>query len=118
MKTLLHVLVRAAACAGVLALSGCYVVPYGYTPVTTGAPANYDRSFSAAAGAMRDEGVAISLEDPGRGVVVGSLNNATVTANVSRQADGSVRVQFDTKNASDATLSDRISRSYDRRMGR
>lgn len=117
MKTLLLAGARAAVCSTALVLSGCYVAPYGYYPVPAG-PANYDRSFSAAAGALRDEGVAISVEDPGRGLVSGTLNNAAVSANVSRQADGSVRVQFDTKGSNDPGLADRISRNYDRRMGR
>jgi hypothetical protein len=41
-----------------------------------------------------------------------------VTASVRQQADGSVVVQFNSKDARDPTLLDRISRSYDRRMGR
>jgi hypothetical protein len=43
-----------------------------------------------------------------------------VAANVRTQADGSVRVEFNTSGATgqDPALIDRISRSYDRRMGR
>jgi hypothetical protein len=110
-----------AACVVVLALSGCayYVVPAG-TPVPGGyaAPASFDRSFAATAGAMRDEGLAITLEDRNAGTVVGRLDGATVTANVRTQADGSVRVQFDSRDVRDPALIERISRSYDRRMGR
>lgn len=102
-------------------LSACYYavpvesVPGAYT-VTT--PANFDRSFSAAGGAMRDQGLGISFEDSVQGRIIGALNGATVTANVVRQADGSVRVQFDGRDVKDPGLMDRISRSYDRRMGR
>jgi hypothetical protein len=47
----------------------------------------------------------------------GSIN---VVGNVRTQADGSVRVQFDTTGATqtDPTLIDRVSQAYERRMGR
>ncbi|WP_342773478.1 hypothetical protein [Paraburkholderia dinghuensis] len=67
---------------------------------------------------MSDEGLAISVQDPASGTVVGNLNGATVTATVRQQADGSVVVQFHSPNAGDPTLLSRISQSYDRRMGR
>ncbi|WP_442283492.1 hypothetical protein [Variovorax sp. M-6] len=105
----------ALACAAALALSGCYY--YGY-PVPGMAPASFDRSFSAAAGAMRDQGLTISVEDHRGGTIVGQLGAGTVTATVRQQADGSVRVQFDATGARDPALIDRVSRGYDARMGR
>jgi hypothetical protein len=104
-------------CACLLPLAGCpyYAVPAG-TVVTT--PASFDRSFAAASGAMHDEGLAITVQDPGSGNIVGTFEGSTVTANVRQQADGSVVVQFNSRDARDPTLLDRISRSYDRRMGR
>lgn len=106
------------AAAIVLALSGCtYYVPAPGT-VVPGAPASFDRSFSAAAGAMRDQGLSISVEDRSSGTIVGKVESGTVTANVRQQADGSVRVQFDASGVRDPALIDRISRSYDARMGR
>ena len=61
-----------ASCAIALALSGCayYVAPdgtlvpagYYYYPATA-TPASFDRSFAAAAGAMRDEGLTVTVED-------------------------------------------------------
>jgi hypothetical protein len=110
-----------AACGAVLSLSGCtyYAVPAPATyPVTTTTPASFDRSFSAATDALRDQGLTIKSQDRANGVVVGMSGNTTVTANVRQQPDGSVRVQFDSKGASDPTLIDRVSRSYDARMGR
>jgi hypothetical protein len=105
-----------------LTLAGCtyYVAPDGtavpgYPPPM---PSTYDRSFSAAAGAMRDQGLAITMEDRATGTVVGNRDGATVTASLRTQADGSVRVQFDARNARDPSLVDRVSSSYDRRMGR
>ena len=110
-------LVALAAVIG-LALAGCtYYVPAPGT-VVPGAPASFDRSFSAASGAMRDQGLAISVEDRGTGTIVGKVGSGTVTASVRQQADGSVRVQFDASGARDPALMDRISRSYDQRMGR
>lgn len=107
-----------ALCGAVLALGGCaYYVPPGY-PVTTSVPASFDRSFSAASSAMRDQGLAIRTEDRASGVIVGTQGGATVTANVRQQADGSVRVQFDASGPRDPALIDRVSRGYDAYMGR
>lgn len=110
-------LLLAGVCGALIGLSACayYPVPAGTVVMT---PASYDRSFAAAAGAMRDEGLAITVQDPATGSVVGQLDNTTVTASVRQQSDGSVQVRFDSSDARDPTLLQRISRSYDRRMGR
>lgn len=110
----------AAATFGVaLAVSGCtYYVPPPTPMVVPGAPASFDRSFSAAAGAMRDQGLAITVEDRGSGTIVGKVGSGTVTASVRQQADGSVRVQFDASGVNDSGLIGRVSNGYDRRMGR
>ncbi len=81
-------------------------------------PASFDRTFTAAAGAMHDQGLAISLADPVRGVVVGSLESRTVMAGVDQLPDGHVRVTFDSMGENDPALMARISSSYDHRMGR
>ena len=99
-------------------LGGCVVyepVPAGYSR-----PASFDRSWNAAVGAMREQGVTIAEEDRAAGVVRGSRGGINVTGTVRPQADGSVRVQFDTSGAtgSDPTLIDRITRSYQAYMGR
>jgi len=109
----------AIAAAAALVVPGCtYYVPAPTTTVVPGAPASFDRSFSAASGAMRDQGLTITSEDRNSGTIVGKIEGGTLTANVRQQADGSVRVQFDTSGVRDAGLIDRVSRSYDRRMGR
>jgi hypothetical protein len=97
---------------------GCVVyepVPVGYSTA-----ASFDRSWNAAVGAMREQGVTITAEDRGAGVVRGTRGGINVSGNVRPQADGSVRVQFDTSGAtaSDPTLIDRITRSYQAFMGR
>jgi hypothetical protein len=109
--------------AGVAALTGAgctYYVPATTVPVTqtVTTPANFDRSYNAALGALQDQGVTISRSDANAGVIEGMLGNGHVTANVNRQADGGVRVQFNASGASDASLVDRITRSYQARMGR
>jgi hypothetical protein len=107
-----------------VALGGCtyYVAPgaapatyYGTTPANS-----FDRSWSAAVGAFADEGVTITSEDRGAGVVRGTRNGINIVASVLTQADGSVRVQFDTSGATtrDPGLINRVSNAYDRRMGR
>ena len=106
------------AAGTVLLLPACtyYVPPPG--TVVPGAPASFDRSFSAAGGAMRDQGLTITVEDRSSGTIVGKVENGTVTASVRQQADGSVRVQFDANGVRDPALIDRVSRGYDSRMGR
>ncbi|MDM0015376.1 hypothetical protein QTH87_23235 [Variovorax sp. J22P168] len=115
MKTIrtlsLTVLLAAAA-----ALGGCVYYPPTLYPAV--APASFDRSFDAAASAMRDQGLVVTVEDRASGTVVGTLGAGTVSASVRRQADGSVRVQFDATGARDPALIERVSRSYDARMGR
>ena len=113
---------RAVVAAGVIgaiaALGGCVV--YEPAPAVYSRPASFDRSFNAAAAAMREQGVAIAQEDRGAGIVRGSRGGINVTGTVRSQADGSVRVQFDTSGATatDPTLIDRITRSYNAYMGR
>jgi hypothetical protein len=112
---------RLAALGALLALSACtyYVAPSGaVVPSATYYPPSYDRSFTAAAGAMRDQGLAVNVEDRASGTIVGTRDGMTITANVRAQSDGSVRLQFDSFDARDRQLIERISQSYDQRMGR
>lgn len=107
-----------ALATGAALLGGCVVyepVPAGYSR-----PSTFDRSFSAAVGAMREQGVAITQEDRAAGIMRGARGGINVTGTVRTQADGSVRVQFDTSGATaaDPTLIDRITRSYQSLMGR
>jgi hypothetical protein len=103
---------------GAALLGGCVV--YEPVPVGYGQPSSFDRSFSAAVSAMREQGVSITQEDRGAGMVRGTRGGINVSGSVRRQADGTVRVQFDTSGAtgSDPTLIDRITRSYQAYMGR
>ena len=98
------------------ALAGCTV----YEPVPVSAPSTFDRSWSAALAAAQDEGVRITSEDRGSGLIRGFRDEQEVTINIRSQADGSVRVEMSARGpkGSDPALAGRISRAYDRRMGR
>jgi hypothetical protein len=99
-------------------LSACVV--YEPVPVSVPAPSAFDRAWSAAIGAAQDEGVRVISEDRVKGVISGTRGEQDVTINVQTQADGNVRVEFGARGpkGSDPGLAGRISRAYDRRMGR
>lgn len=93
-----------------------------YEPVAVGPTTEqrFDRSWSAALGAMSDQGVTIETQDRGAGVIRGSRGGISISAMVQTLADGSIQVRFDQSGATstDPNLIHRISDSYDRRMGR
>jgi hypothetical protein len=101
-------------------VAGCTVYEVAPGVFVTSAPTPFDRSWSAAVGAFEDQGVRITSQDRGTGQVRGTRDGIDVLASVRTQADGSVRVEFNTSGATarDPTLIDRISRAYDRLMGR
>jgi hypothetical protein len=100
----------------VATLAGCTV----YEPVPAPAPSTFERSWSAALGAAQDEGVRIASEDRVDGVIRGFRADQEVTINIRTQADGNVRVEMSSRGpkGSDPGLTARLSRAYDRRMGR
>lgn len=104
--------------AVVILLSGC--ATSGPVPVYVPAPSAFDRAWSAALGAARDEGVQMISEDRVSGVINGTKGDQEVTINMRTQADGSVRLEFSVRGPKDTDpgLAGRISRAYDRRMGR
>jgi hypothetical protein len=99
-------------------LSGCVVSEP--VPVYVPSPSTFDRAWSAAIGAAQDEGIRITSEDRVNGIITGSRGDQDVRIDVRTQADGNVRVEFSAKGpkGSDPGLAGRISRAYDRRMGR
>ena len=108
-----------AALLGAATLAGCYYGPYPYGTTTVMQPASFDRSWNAAQQALLDQGVQVTSADRSTGFIQGNRNGAPVTARVFSQADGTVRVEFNTKSAAaEPDLMARISRSYDARMGR
>ncbi len=95
-------------------LTGC--VAYEPMPAY---PSTVDRSWDAALGAMQDQGVTIRDQDRASGTIRGQRGEIAVTTFVRTQADGRVRVEFNTTGGgSDNTLAERIRASYERRMGR
>jgi hypothetical protein len=110
-----------AVLAMALAVQGCYVAP-AYVPATTtrSVPASFDASWGAAQAAAYDEGVRITSEDRQSGTMRGDKGPFNVLISVATQADGSVRVGFSVTGptAQDPTLQDRLTRAYQRHMGR
>jgi hypothetical protein len=102
------------------ALGACTVYQVGPQEYSPYPPNTFERSWSAARGAFQDQGVEVLQEDRASGTIRGRRGGIEVIAGVRPQADGSVRVQFDATGASaqDPTLLQRVSRSYDVRMGR
>jgi hypothetical protein len=107
-------LLLAAAFATVLAFTGCVV----YEPPPQ--PSTYDRAYNAMLGAMSDQGVKLTDANPSTGILTGTRGNITVIATVARRPDGSAQVEFKTRGniSEDATLINRITSSYNARMGR
>lgn len=106
-----------AACLGSGVLGGCVVYePYPGYYVTS----NFERAWNAALGAAQDAGVQVASAERENGLIRGAKDDIRLVISVVRQADGSVRVQFDAKGPTqnDPGLSDRFSQAYDRRMGR
>ena len=101
-------------------LTGCTVYQTAPGVYASVPPTSFDRSWNAVIGALGDQGVQITGEDRSTGTVRGRRGGIDVTANVRTQADGSVRIEFNTggTTAQDPDLINRISRSYDVRMGR
>jgi hypothetical protein len=99
-------------------LSSCTV--YEPVPTYVPPPSKFDRAWNAAIAAAQDEGVRIIFEDRDSGMIRGSRGDQDVTISVWTQADGSVRVEMSARGpkGSDPGLAERISRAYDRRMGR
>jgi hypothetical protein len=102
--------------SGFAALAACAT----YEPAPPPPPNPFDRAWSAALAAAQDEGVRIESEDRASGVIRGFRGDQEVTINLQSQADGSVRVEMSARGpkGSDPGLAGRISRAYDRRMGR
>jgi len=114
-KRILAAIILAASMLYVCGCASQEPAPY-YPP----APSTFDRAWSAAINAAQDEGVRITGEDRASGVISGTRGEQEITMYVRTQADGNVRLEFTVRGpkGADPGLAGRISRAYDRRMGR
>ena len=101
-------------------LTGCTYYQTAPGTYSTLPASKFDQSWSAASGALADQGVHITTQNREAGFIQGTRNGAEVTINLRTQADGSVRVEFDSSGDTgrDPTLIDRVHSSYNSRMGR
>ncbi len=117
-KRILDILIAASSLA--LTLGGCTYVqtaPGTYAPYP---PSTFEQTWSAALGALGDEGVQIVSANRDSGTIRGIRGAIQVTGIVQTRADGGVQVEFKTSGDIDAdpTLNQRIANAYNRRMGR
>ena len=111
---------RLVIVSALLSLGACVVYePVPVSPQTT-LQQRFDRSWSAAAGAMSDQRLTITSQDRATGVIRGERGGITITATIETLADGRIQVKFGSTgdNRADPGLMQRVSDSYDRRMGR
>jgi hypothetical protein len=108
---------RVLACVLALSLAGCVV----YEPMPIAQPTlqqRFDRSWDAAVGAMADQGVTVTAQDRGAGVIRGARGTVVVTASVQTLADGRIQVRFNSTGEGEGGIAQRVHDSYERRMGR
>ena len=67
---------------------------------------------------MVDQGVTVVSQDRGSGTIRGERGGTTITAMVEARPDDRIQVTFNARGGDDAGLVQRVSDSYDRRMGR
>ena len=97
-------------------LTGCVA----YYPTSVPGPSKFDQSFDAALNAATDSGVDVRSADRATGRIVGSKAGASVSIDLTRQGDGSVRIAFSAPESkqSNPSLAEQLNSAYQRRMGR
>ena len=103
-----------------LTLTTLLITSCTYYQTAPASTSKFDQSWSAAIGALSDQGVHISTQNRGAGVIQGTRNGVMITINLIRQGNGGVRVEFDTSGTTqnDRTVIERVASSYNSRMGR
>ena len=103
-------------------LQGCYTAPtYTAVPRSQSLPEKFEKSWQAARAAAYDEGVRVTYEDRSSGTLRGDKGTLNVSMTVVTQADGSIQVGISATGPSSqdaASLQDRLTSAYQRRMGR
>jgi hypothetical protein len=106
----------------VMLLGSCVAYVPSYVPVVSQPTIQerFERSWSAATGAMSDQGLTITSQDHGAGVIQGQRGSITIITTLDTLADGSIQVKFASKgdDRADPGLMRRVSDSFDRRMAR
>jgi hypothetical protein len=99
-----------------LSLAACAV--YEPAPVSS-VQQRFDRSWVAAAGAIADQGLAITAQDRSVGVIRGERGGVTITATVEALPDGRIQVKFFStgESSADPYILTRVTDSYNQRMG-
>jgi hypothetical protein len=82
-----------------LLFGGCTVYPTAPVAAPQPSSQNFDQSWAAAIGAMTDQKFTIVSQDRGSGVIRGSAGTITVMALLQTQANGTVRIAFETTGA-------------------
>lgn len=109
-------LCRVVVIGAALSLSACVV--YEPVPQRT-VQQRFDSAWAAAGGAMLDNGLTITSQDRGAGVIRGERNGVGIIARLETLADGSIQVKLSSQGGTaDPDLIHRVSDAYDRRMGR
>jgi hypothetical protein len=106
-----------AVVACVLPVAACVYDPYygGYA-VSASPQQRYDRAWSNVSAAMYDQGMTITSQDRGSGMIRGERNGVVITATIQTMPDGSLQTKFNSSNDSaDPNLVNRVSESYARR---
>jgi hypothetical protein len=100
-------------------VAGCVVYEPVYVP-SSSYGSSYDRVWNSALGAAEDAGIKITSADRTAGAIRGVTSSSEVTILVISQADGRTRVEFSSKGpkGADASLNERFTDFYNRRMGR
>jgi hypothetical protein len=113
-------LCRGLMIVAVLGLGACVVYEPIPVPSQQTLQQRFDQSWAAAAGAISDQGLTIASQDRGAGVIWGERGGIAITATVETLVDGRIQVKFSQQGpgSADPGLVQRVSDSYERRMGR
>ena len=84
---------RLVVAFAILSLAACVV----YEPYPVSPQQRFDQSWAAAAGAMSDQGLTITSQDRGAGVIRGERSGIAITATLETLADGRLQVKFASK---------------------
>lgn len=110
----------ASLALAVALLGGCTYYQSAPGVYTSSPVSSFDRSWGAVQAAFADQSIPITREDRAAGMLSGARDGINVLASVRTQADGSVRVEFNTSGATarDPDLINRVIAAYNRNMGR